>query len=151
MRVFLFVILIGILPACKLKKQSMDKTEATPATTMQNHPEVVTITDYQRPSNPALLSIVGAKIEGDLLHIDVSYSGGCTEHSFRLIFSGNYKKSMPPQASVYLEHDAKDDSCRSLVEKSLIFNVRKMRFPPEKPGTLILSIEGWNEQLKYVY
>jgi hypothetical protein len=63
------------------------------------------------------------KLEGDLLQINITYGGGCENHTFSLIGSDEYAESYPVQTSVLLSHDANEDPCEALLHKTLNFNL----------------------------
>jgi hypothetical protein len=64
--------------------------------------------------------IHGMDIKDTSLSLDVSYSGGCGEHAFRLYTNGSIEKSMPPIMDVVLVHDS-DDACEMAVRKNIVF------------------------------
>ena len=77
------------------------------------------------PFDPA--EIHDAWVEGDLLHLRVSYGGGCRKHDFALRFSRLFLHSDPPQALLYLAHDANADPCRAIVGDHLVFDLRPLK------------------------
>jgi hypothetical protein len=103
---------------------------------------------FIKPENLALLDIIKTTIEGNILTIVVSYSGGCAEHEFKLYFDGNYKKSLPPKVDFILTHDNKGDACRSIVEKTLKFDITKSQYTGGKE--MMVTVEG-SEEMKYLY
>jgi hypothetical protein len=48
-------------------------------------------------------------LEGDILNIEISYSGGCKNHSFCLIAWNYFLESYPVKANLLLSHNANDD------------------------------------------
>jgi hypothetical protein len=68
-----------------------------------------------------------AWVEGDLLHLRVSYGGGCAEHDFALRFNRHFLESDPVQAPLYLAHDAKADPCRALIGRQLVFDLTPLK------------------------
>ena len=77
------------------------------------------------PFDPA--DVHEAWVEGDLLHLRVSYGGGCGEHDFALRFSRPFLESDPVQAPLYLAHDAKGDPCRAIVGRELVFDLTPLK------------------------
>jgi len=53
----------------------------------------------------AQTTITGVSLEGNILSLDVEYSGGCKDHSFELVGSAMIMKSMPPKRTVKLVHN----------------------------------------------
>jgi len=72
------------------------------------------------------VTVNGVSIEGDELTVDVSYSGGCREHGFKLYMQPTFAESNPVQANLYLSHNCNGDFCRALISESLTFDVRKI-------------------------
>lgn len=146
----LLALALLVLSACSSRKQmnnSEEKPKADVQTDTQNndaHPEMMAFIDmeaFRESSDP--IQINGASISGDILSIDVRYSGGCEEHEFELIGSGMFMKSLPPKMAISLKHNANSDGCRKLIETSLKFNVKDLRYAGE--GPLILLLEGTDE------
>lgn len=71
----------------------------------------------------------GAKIEGGVLEIQVSYGGGHKEHEFTLYWNGITTRSLPPQTSLYLKHNANGDMAEALIMKTLKFDLADMSKP----------------------
>lgn len=64
-------------------------------------------------------------IDGDVLHLEVRYSGGCVEHDFDMFMSPEaFLESYPAQANLYLRHDDPDDACDAIIGRHLTFDVR---------------------------
>ena len=70
--------------------------------------------DFKIPEKPTNYTIDSAKIEKNILRINISYIGECGDHGFDLIFNGIYKKSLPRQADLYLLHEYKVDTCTKI-------------------------------------
>ena len=68
-------------------------------------------------------------INANLLTLNVSYGGGCKEHSFKLYATHGIYFSNPPQANVYLSHNANGDFCEAYITKNIKFDLSPM-FPP---------------------
>ena len=72
--------------------------------------------DAKKNSNFTINSIV---IKGSILHVDIQYSGGCKPHQFDLITNMMMTKSMPPQLSLYIDHNANGESCREVMKEGV--------------------------------
>ena len=93
------------------------------------------------------LEILEARIEGDLLHLQVRYGGGCREHDFSLLFSGAFMESEPVQTRVTLAHDAHGDPCRALVGSRLQFDLGPLRRAYQqqygrRSGTIVVHVHA---------
>ncbi|MGB1131142.1 MAG: serpin family protein [Haloferula sp.] len=78
-------------------------------------------------SDPFTLS--GVTIEGGVLKIQVSHSGGHKDHDFTLYSTTNVKTSNPPQVDLFLKHDAHGDRAEALLMKKLDFNLADIPKP----------------------
>ena len=62
---------------------------------------------------------------GNVLQLEVSHSGGCGEHDFALFMSpATFAESNPVQASLWLQHQDRDDPCDGIVVQTLTFDLR---------------------------
>lgn len=149
MKFFTYLLLTGLLfgmNSCKLckKKDSVENNDKT----TEEISAIIVQKGFVKPETIALSEIIKTSIEGNILTIVVSYSGGCNEHDFKLYFDGNYMKSLPPKVNFILTHDNKGDACRSIVEKTLKFDISKAQYVGS--NEMYISVEGFQE-LKYVY
>ena len=96
-------------------------------------------------------TITHAEIKGNKLLISVSYSGGCKEHTFKLVGSESIAKSMPPIRSVQLVHTCEEDLCKAMIMKDLEFDIRNLAYKQEAGSEIFLKLDGWDEQLKYTF
>ena len=86
-------------------------------------------------------------ISGDVLTLNVSYSGGCEAHEFTLITSGVFLESDPVQLQAVIAHNANGDSCEAWITETYHFNVSPLKTRYQKAyrtetGTIVLSIKG---------
>ena len=92
------------------------------------------------PTDAAKITAVA--LERNILMINVTYQGGCQEHSFGLHAATAFLQSNPPQGLLYLSHDAHGDTCTENVEKLLSFDLaplnKERNDPRERP--LLLRI-----------
>ena len=70
-----------------------------------------------------------ARVDGDLLRLDVSYEGGCedADHDFALYSSAHLTESIPPSATTWLSHDADGDSCGETIQETLSFDLSPLK------------------------
>src|SRR5687767_13405257 len=70
--------------------------------------------------------ITAITLEENILKIQVVYQGGCQQHTFGLHAETAFLMSNPPQWSLYLSHDAHEDTCSENVKKLLSFDLTPM-------------------------
>ena len=62
-------------------------------------------------------------IANQVLKIKVSYSGGCAEHSFQIIWPEVITMIYPPDFGVVLMHDSNGDACEAYFTETLVFEL----------------------------
>jgi hypothetical protein len=72
-------------------------------------------------------TLEGIDIEGDTLFVDVSYSGGCADHTFTAQWAGVFAESIPEQASVIVNHQPVFDPCDAILFETLRFDLGVIR------------------------
>lgn len=88
-------------------------------------------------------TLIGAKINGNNLEVEVEYGGGCGGAEFELVWNGALMKSMPPKvAMVVLLKD--EDYCKALVRKTICFDIHKIY-----NGEFVLMLKGYDGELRY--
>ena len=145
-KLLLILTLIFSVASCKLCKKN-DSTVNNDKLTNEVS-DIFVQRGFVKPENSASIEILKTSIEANILTIEVSYSGGCAEHEFKLYFDGNYKKSLPPKVDFILTHYNKGDACRSIVEKTMKFDISKAQYVGGKE--MMVSVEQF-EELKYSY
>ena len=111
--------------------------------------QIKTDPSYVQPVSNAAFTIEDWNIEGDIAKIIINYSGGCGKHLFKAFFTGNYMKSLPPKASVYIQHENGGDKCRMLVMDTLYVNLKTIRYNKDKAGSLIVGFNNTEKSLEY--
>jgi hypothetical protein len=98
------------------------------------------------------LKIKTVSVKGNYLEIEFSYRGGCEEHNFEFIGSTKIAKSMPPIRSVQLAHHSiKPDLCKKMIVKNLKIDVSDLAYKRENGSEIFLSLQGWDEKVKYIF
>lgn len=97
----------------------------------------------QWPADP--LSIEHIEIDGSLLTLDLTYSGGCAPHSIDFVGWGHFLESEPVQLRALLAHDARDDACDAIISSRRTFDLQPIRQAWQSGyhlthGTVILRI-----------
>ena len=70
-------------------------------------------------------SLNGIEIVEDTITLNISYSGGCKNHSFSLYMSpAAFLESYPVQANLYLRHNGNSDACEAAINETISFNLQ---------------------------
>lgn len=83
------------------------------------------------------------KINGDSAFLTISYSGGCNEHTFEIIWGEFYTKTYPPGTDIVVVHNAHGDACKALITETLSFNIGKLTGPVDYE-TVIVTVHSGN-------
>jgi len=97
------------------------------ATNIQQDTTNLVIITNQDPDSLQLdpFTLNDVSLDGDILTLNIRYSGGCEEHDVQLFMSPSaFMESNPVQAALYLRHDAHNDPCDALITTDVRFNVR---------------------------
>jgi hypothetical protein len=140
----LMLIILTLIWSCNGKK----KGTKTPKPEIKS---VVTESGFVEPENNASFTVKSIKVKGDILNIEVEYSGGCQKHEFELFFNGMYMKSMPPKAGLILVHKNNGDNCRELITETLKFDLTPTRYGDTKDYTIIFSMNNYKGEFEYSY
>ena len=74
------------------------------------------------------LKVLEQLVSGDYLLLKVKYSGGYKEHEIKVYTTGAIIKTYPPQAELFISHNANNDSCEALITKELKINLVRLRY-----------------------
>ena len=148
---------IGLLAlSCGTKKNanqeevSTDKNETMP-TTMDIVKVTAEIDNMEKDYISDPITIDAVEIRMNIMYIDVTYSGGCEKHDFRVIGSSMIAKSMPPIRSVKLVHKANGDTCREIKKVKLEVYIDDLAYQKEAGSEIFLNVAHWKERLLYTY
>jgi hypothetical protein len=108
--------------------------------------EGILVTDFAPYKDNANTAINTVSLEGNVLSMNVSYSGGCEEHEFTLLGSKMISKSLPPQRGITLYHQNNNDSCRELITEDLAFDISDFAYGEKE---IVLILKDWKESISY--
>lgn len=144
-KIFFLFACLALIIACKSKKivgngegQKIKSDKITMKATIGEIPE-----------KSDAISIEKVTIKGNEMILDVSYSGGCKDHTFDLIGSQMIAKSLPPIRAVKLVHHANEDNCRAMIMKTLVFDISALAYQQKDGDEIFLTIN--DERYKYVF
>lgn len=140
----IFAFLMFIHPLCNNSGTDPDPGE--------NHSHIIIFDDItQIDLRKDAAHISKADVEGHYLKLTVSYSGGCKEHDFALFGWSGFAKSDPPQAEVYLSHNANGDMCEAYITDEIMFDLLPLQhayqkiFSDDGPFLINIYAPGVNE------
>jgi len=95
-------------------------------------------------------NVLSAKIVGNKLLVDISYTGGCAHHKFKCVGSQAISKSLPPQRAIKLIHDNDNDVCESLVNQTIEIDIQPYAFSAAGRSEIVLILDGYSQELNYI-
>ena len=92
------------------------------------------------------LTIVDARVEDDILRVDLTYGGGCDLHDLDAVAHTGWMESNPVQVGVALTHDDHGDPCDAIVGRTLLFDLEPLKDAyfaayGEGAATLLLNVK----------
>ena len=90
--------------------------------------------------------INAAIVQDEILHINVSYTGGCETHTFTLVAEPMFLESFPVQLRVSLAHNANGDTCKESLTEDYSFDITPIKEVYQKDyrtdeGTIVLRLK----------
>jgi hypothetical protein len=96
-----------------------------------------------------------AFVDGDCLHIKLSYSGGCREHSIDLARMNQWYATGNSNIPTFeIRHDANGDLCEALFTKELRFDLTPLKLEGKKEFVLTAKLSDggvYNKLFEYNY
>lgn len=133
--------------SCGNSKESTAQTEDTAEKSVERVAKKAIVTqDWNQYRASAPYNIQTVSLKGNLLTVNITYSGGCKPHEFDLVGSAFIMKSMPPKRGIKLYHHPHEDDCREQVSQSLIFDITDFGY---QNSEIILNLEHYPEALRY--
>ena len=102
------------------------------------------------------VTINDAKIILNRLIFNISYGGGCQNHDFLLIGTGEYAESYPVQTQILLSHNSNNDTCLAFFTRFITFDLTPLKqhyqnVYNEGSATIVLHIDGGNGGISLNY
>lgn len=63
------------------------------------------------------------KREGDFIQINLSYSGGCKNHVFEVLWDGKVYTDDPCHMNLIMLHDGNGDNCKAYITETIAINL----------------------------
>ena len=98
-------------------------------TTLRINTEVFNTLNNNRINNintGEFYSINEVKREGDSININLSYSGGCKQHDFQIIWDGIVYTDNPCRMNLLLIHNSNNDGCEALITETISVNLKEL-------------------------
>jgi len=100
-----------------------------PVSTFRTETQEILLHDAGRvflaSTDPA--TIREARIDGDLLTLNIAYTGGSQTHDFQLYAYKVFLESYPAQSDIFLSHGARGDEGDAVIETHLKFDLSPLK------------------------
>ena len=155
----IFTVLLLAVVGCKTTKKSLNESTVPVVDTVKDFSfrKVIRSKEIFR-SVADSTALDTAYIVGDTLFLRTPQTRSCDADNFKLFWNGALLKSLPPQTSVKLFHQA-DTECSETHAFLLSFNIKPVRLKSdtldvvsENSGAeVVVRVGGWKSALKYKY
>jgi hypothetical protein len=82
------------------------------------------LTHACRSSDPHdAIDVMSARVDGDMLLVQVGHGGGCEQHEYSLCFAEAWQEEVPVQAQLTVLHDAHGDGCEAFLTTEVSFDL----------------------------
>ncbi len=141
-------VLFALVTGCAME-QGQDIADETALATVDGKADTVVqpiaiVDDPSWTSDDFMLDEVRAS--GDLLEIDVAFTGGCARHDFALASNahvyGRGSDPTPPAMVFVLTHDAHGDACEAWARRTLRFDLSAIA-RPERYEAVVFGNRAW--------
>jgi len=98
-----------------------------------------------------IFTIKSAKIEKNTLFLEVTISGECIQHAFRMFGFPGPINALQATRNIQLIHFANNDICTRSIDVPLEINISELAIKKEKGAKTMLKLEGWKFDLEYIF
>ena len=126
-----------------------DEPQEPPQSEPPSMLRLVDAPDALPKSDPYRLQEV--QLDGDVLSVVLSHSGGCAAHDYALWATPVTLRSEPPQKVLALTHDGHGDMCEALITQEVHFDLTLLRKIHPELERLVVRLENWDQQFEYVF
>lgn len=118
--------------------------------------DIIIDKDLHNDAHRDPVTINDAKIIQNKLILNISYGGGCQNHEFLLIGTGDYAESYPVQTQILLSHNSNNDTCLAFFTRLITFDLTPLKqhyqnVYNEGSATIVLHIDGGNGGISLNY
>jgi hypothetical protein len=117
--------------------------------------QIVNQKQFSKKSDP--FDISKAKVNGDVLQLDVSCGGGCEEHLFAAFSTGKFDEGSPANIEIFISHDANNDQCEAIISEKLEIDLSPLKdaylaaHPDAESGVMNITIKTQKVKVTYQF
>lgn len=139
-----------LLLACKNNAPTEAVSKENPEQIKSSVLKIELDKDYVPDRGHFNFTVKSWEINGSILSVTISFSGGCEEDSFKAFYTGAWMKSLPPKMDIYLEHHTpKPDYCKALITKTIEIDISDVKYQGQTK--VVLRSPNGKHQATYEY
>lgn len=146
MKLLSILLISTIILSCGNSKSLNSETTETIEKQGPSAKKAILSQDIGKFRNTEPYSILDIELNANILQLNITYNGGCTDHEFELVGSSFITKSMPPKRLIQLYHHKSNDDCRELVHETLYFDISVFA---HSNGEIVLQLQHFKEAFRY--
>jgi hypothetical protein len=152
MKLTIGLLLLLLVSSCKVEKEVTTTNDAKLEKVKSPRSLAITaIIGEKDPNNSENFVVKDLSIEGNTMIIEISYLGGCAEHSFKMIGLPIPSASLQPIRTVQLVHIANNDECKEEKKVTLEVDISALAAQKEDGKKTELVMDWWNNKIDYIY
>ncbi len=99
------------------------------------------------------LFVESVVLEGDLLTVGVSYSGGCAEHRLGGCWNDpSFLEMDPLQTEIIIAHDNMGDKCEAEISDEVVIDLSTIRESVgDSANSIIVTLKGYDGSIEYTF
>lgn len=146
-----FIFLVLMMQGCSMEKNLITKENGSNELRNQQSENRIAAEIGENSVVSAPLTITSVSVSGNIMTIGISYNGGCKDHVFRVVGSSVLAKSLPPIRTFQIIHNSNEDKCEKIMTENLKVDISALAYKQEKGSEIYLTLNGWDEKIKYVF
>jgi hypothetical protein len=137
--------------SCKNVKPEPANENGTSVTLNASAIEYSTIISGQYSKTSDSFDLDKVSVNGNNIEVTVSYSGGCTKHSFKVVWDEKVTNTNPPRINLVILHDSGGDNCKAYITEILSFSLSDLTAGAAGGNAGIDVFSGFNPHDSIVY
>lgn len=151
MKIFAIIILSATLLSCGTTKEVLETevTETMESTKPERNVMIKATLGEFTTTEPVTIKKI--RLEGNTLFIDITITGGCGVHNFKVIGNPGIMKSLPAKRSFKIIHEVPREECSDKVNKILEIDITTLAVSQTPGSEIVLLLDGWEEPISYIF
>lgn len=152
MKLYIGILVLLFMSSCKVENTVNTTTDAD--LEKVKNPRTMEIKAFigdKDPVNSANFIVNDLSITGNMMTLEISYLGGCAEHSFKMIGLPISASSIQAIRNVQLIHFSDNDKCTDEKKVTLKVDISDLAAQKEDGKKTVLVLDSWKNKIEYIY